>query len=161
MSDKKPTVQETFNAIAMAGDLKALESSLTQIDLFDGNEKTKLIDALETEFIEGFSEGLPSPQQMEMLLALSSMVGEGPDAEDAEMIQGCLLIADKILTEKGDKASPLVQKLIEKAASLTDEEYNNPSALLKAAVEAASEAKAAAPKTANPFRNRGNKGPNA
>jgi len=161
MSDKKPSVQETFNAIALAGDLKALESSLTQVDLFDGDEKTQLIDALETELIEGFSEGLPTPQQMEMLLALSSMVGEDPDAEDAEMVQGCLLIADKILMEKGDKASPLVQKLIEKASDLTDAEYNDPISLLKMAVEALSEAKAAAPKTANPFRNRGNKGPNA
>ncbi|TNE30428.1 MAG: hypothetical protein EP349_05335 [Alphaproteobacteria bacterium] len=161
MSDKKPSVQETFNAIAMAGDLNSLQSSLSQIDLHDAKDKAELIQALETEFVEGFTEGLPTQEQMELLLALGAMVGEGPDAEDAEMIQGCLLIADKILTEKGDKASPLVQKLIEKASELTDAEYNDPATLMKAAVSAAHEAKAMAPKTANPFRNRGNKGPNA
>jgi len=161
MSDKKPTIQETFNAISYARDLSALQESLGQIDQHDAKDRAELIQSLETEFVEGFSEGLPSQAEMEIVLSLGAMFGEGPDAEDAEMIQGCLLIADKILTEKGDKASPLVKKLVEKASVLTDEEYNDPIALLKTACAAAHEAKLAAPKTTNPFRNRGNKSPNA
>lgn len=166
MSDElKPALQKSFNAVSYARDLDDLKKALNGLDAHAPDDKKELIDVLEKSFIEDFSKDLPRTQEeLDAMLGLRAAFGGGkPDAEDAEMVQGFFLLADKIVTEKGDKAAPVLHKMLEKVATLTDEEYNNPVALLKTVVAALNESAASsvAPKTANPFRNRGNKSPNA
>ena len=165
MSDElKPALQKSFNDVAYARNLDDLQQALDGLDAHSADDRKQLIDVLEKSFIEDFSKDLPRKQEeLDAVIALrAAFGGNEADAEDAETVQGFFLLADKIVTEKGDKAAPVLHKMLEKVATLTDEEYNNPVALLKTVVAAMNESTAdkAAPKT-NPFRNRGNKGPNA
>lgn len=154
MSDEnKQTVQDTFNVIARAQSLGDIQKGLSMIEGHSADERKELIEKIDTTIMKEFLDDMPSPTELEMVLAMSAMVGEAPDTEDLEMIQGILMVADAIVTEQGSDASPVLTAVLEKVGNLSDEDFNNPLTLLKSVVEGSTEGRQIENKTAeNPFR---------
>lgn len=156
----KPDIRETFNAIANAHSFDDLKKGLAQIDTHSGDEKKQLIDHLESAFFDKFVKGLPGREEMAMIEAMSALnaVETGfADSEAAELMHGFFHLADKIVTEKGDKADPRLHKLLEKAAELSDTEYNDPVAVMKLCISVLKPDAAAS--RGNPFRGKQFGGP--
>ena len=154
MSDEpKQTIQDTFNVFAGINSIADVQKGLDLLSKHSAEERKELADKIDEALIQEFFDDMPSPTELEMVLGLSAMLGEAPDEEDLEIFQGILMIADAVVTEQGENASPVTTKVLETVGQLSDEDFNTPATLLKSIVQGHAEGKQAARgSTENPFR---------
>jgi len=152
----KPNIQDTFNAIAQARDFSDLQKGLAEVEQYSGAEKRKLVDMLEDAFLTDFVRGIPSENELETIRALAALSGETIDASEAREVQGFFFLAETIVNEKGDEAHPLMHRLVEKAAGLSDADYNDFFTVMKACALAVSEVGGLPPQAANALRRKHN-----
>lgn len=166
----KQTPQETFNAIARASDIPTLQYALGKIDAHNDDEKAALADALEKFTVQEITGGLNKVNLalVEGLMGLAEVLGDDLlDVVDDDLydFHSMLLIADKVDEMKGGKIAPVLTDLLDAASQLSDKEYNSMTVLGKTFMNVAKKhlttQEDEAPKAANPFRNRGKKGPQA
>jgi hypothetical protein len=169
--NNKTNPQQTFNAIARAGDIPTLQHALRQIDSHDADAKAALVDALEKYTIQEFNADMEGGdlEIVEGLMGLAEILGDDLlDAvgdDDLYDFHSLLLMADKVDEIKGDKTAPVLVDLLDAASQLSDKDYNSMTKLAKTFMGVAkkhlSNTTDAAEKPSNPFRGKKFGGPNA
>lgn len=159
----KQTTQETFNAISASRNMNDLNKALDQIANHPEDERTQIIDALEKHTLTDFTTtDYEALDMAEGLMELgSALLGDDAidafsDDEDLFGFHATLKCADTVAQAKGDKTSPSLLSLLEKAAALSDDDYNSMMKLGHVFMQVAKETSAPAkkPQSENPFRGR-------
>lgn len=148
-------IQNTFNMIANAEQLTEFQAALEALDALSTSEKNDVIDLVDATLIQQFLSEMPSYEDLQKVLLLSSLINEEPEENDLEMLHGILLVADTIVSEKGAFAPPVLKTLMRKVSNLSDREYNNQLQLLKCIVESKEETRVRIEtRPQNPFKGR-------
>lgn len=148
-------IQNTFNMIANAERLTDFQTALEHLEALAVDEKKDVLDLVDATLIQQFLNEMPSHKDLQDVLMLSALIGEEPEENDLDILHGILLVADTIVSVKGEAASPILKTLIKKVSNLSDREYNNQLQLLKCIVESKEEAKVTIKmQPSNPFKGR-------
>ncbi len=159
----KQTAQETFNAIATSKNMTDLNNALDQIANHSDDERAALVDALEKYTLNEFTTtDYEALDMAEGLMELgSALLGDDAldafsDDEDLFEFHSILKCADTVAQAKGDETSPSLVSLLEKTATLSDDDYNSMMKLGRVFMQVAKETSAPAkkPQSENPFRGR-------
>lgn len=154
-NNNKQTVQDTFNAIASANNHNELKQGLALISNHTADERKEIVEKVETAVRNDFINDIPTPEEFEAFIAFATLVSEGPNEEDLDTLHGNLIILDAIVTEQGQDASADITGILASVANLSDEDYNNPTALMTTVVEAYADSKKTAKTPApNPLKNK-------